>query len=205
MYKRICKWPQKSMNQWMNVGLTSQVFSTILYKSKNTDTYSIQLAAPVWIKMCLCFWVFVCQSNRQRKSWVPHCAEIPLADILMGSHLTLDKTGNVKRAQHTLIFSCTIILYSVSFNFDLFSLCFLYPLPYCLPSPIPPRFLLTAPCLSFLQQWWFMSVSWCTHRHTLHGSSKQFSTNGKLQYCMLKPSGAVDGPLAEIGIRKVVS
>lgn len=148
--------------------------------------------------MCLCVRIFVCQSSRQTMSQVPRCAGISLADTLTGRSLALDLTGNVKPKQHMLIFSCSVILNSVLFHFDLFSLCFLYPLPRGPPPPPPfihPPFppLLSAPRLSFLWWWWFMSVSWCTN--TLHSSPKQFSTNGNLQYCMLKPSGCCWWPV----------
>lgn len=64
----------------------------------------------------------------------------------------------------------------------------LFPLSPPLWSPPSP------PLLSA-----FLSVMMMVQVCFLHGSPKQFSTNGNLQYCMLKPSG-VDGLLLDIGI-----
>lgn len=85
----------------------------------------------------------------------------------------------------------TLMYHYIEFCFIQFwSISSLFPL---FPSPAASHnllFLLTAPCLSFLRRWWFMPVSWCA---TLRMAPlKQFSANGKLQFCMLKPSGAVD-------------
>lgn len=83
--------------------------------------------------MGMCVWIFVHQSNRHhpdRMSQVSRCDGISLSDYLMGSHLVAVK---VKQEQHMLIFSCTVILNSVLFNFHPFSLCFLYSLAGGLP------------------------------------------------------------------------
>lgn len=147
--------------------------------------------------MCLCVWIFVCQSNRQRMSWVLCCAGISLADTLPGSHHALDQTGNVKQEQHMLIFSCTFILNSVLFNFDLFSLCFLYNLP-CGLSLSPP----------FLSSWLLVCLSCDDDGSCLFPDAQTLfkvpPNNSALMeifnIACWSPLGAVDGLLVEIGI-----
>lgn len=92
----------------------------------------------MWIKnnyASVCFNVSV-PVKQIRMSQVSNCAAIPLADSLTGSNLALDLAANMTQHQHMLIFSCTVILNSVLFNFDLFfSLCFLYSLSCNFPHP----------------------------------------------------------------------
>lgn len=76
-----------------------------------------------------------------------------------------------------------------------FSLCFLDHIP-CDLLHLPP--LRSAPHLSFLGWWWFIGCFLDAPAH----SSKQSSTNGNVQYCMLKSSGSCWWPVVGDGVSK---
>lgn len=156
-----------------------------------------QPARRVWIKcnyvsLCLNLWVPVKQT--EDKSTFPLCWNFP-RDALTGRHLVSDLAENVKRAQHMLILSCTIILNSVLFNFDLFPLCFLYPLSCVLPHLPVSSWLLIFPlcdddgsCLFPDAQTLFMVP--------LNNSALMEIFN----IACWSPLGAFDGLLLKIGI-----
>lgn len=111
--------------------ITTEYIDTV-----NSSLY--QHCKGVWIKnnyASVCFHVSV-PVKQMRMSQVSNCAAIPLADSLMGSNLALDLAGNVTQHQHMLIFSCTVILNSVLFNFDLFFLSVSF-IPSLAISPTP--------------------------------------------------------------------
>lgn len=150
-------------------------------------------------RVSVCFILSV-PVKQTRMSQVSHWAAIPLADSPTGSHLALDLPGNAMQTSNACWYP-RVALYWILFYSVLISSLFVSLIPFLAqqrPRPsttTTPHLWSQACCLALLSWQRFMSASWCAN--TLHATPppKQFSANGNLQYCMLKPSGCCWWPV----------
>lgn len=155
-------------------------------------------------RVSVCFILSV-PVKQTRMSQVSHWAAIPLADSPTGSHLALDLPRNAMQTSNACWYP-RVALYWILFYSVLISSLFVSLIPFLAQQPPRPHAVLLptplwsqACCLTLLSWQSFVSASWCAN--TIHAtpppptSSKQFCTNGNLQYCMLKPSGCCWWPV----------